>query len=162
MHKSKRAIGSRTAARPASEKSQAILTDLLACLRALQVHYYTAHWQAKGDPYYADHILFERMYDALPDEFDTLAEKCVAYFGGGCVEAVAQVSRMALFLEHWDGGEGLYERSLNAEEDLQVLLEAAYHIVDEKGEMSLGLDDYLMALANAHETNIYLLQQRLR
>ena len=30
------------------------------------------------------------------------------------------------------------------------------------GEMSLGMDDFLMATANEHETNQYLLRQVLR
>lgn len=147
---------------PESEDAQDVLKDLLACLRALQLHYYEAHWTAKGDPYYGDHLLFQRLYEALPASYDTLAEKMVAYFGPDSVATVPQISRMALFAEPWQDYGDLYKSSLAAEEDLQVLIEAAYGIISEKNEMTLGLDDYLMALANDHETNIYLLQQRNR
>lgn len=147
---------------PTSDDSRDVLTDLLACLRALNLHYFEAHWSASGDPYYGDHLLFERLYSNMLDEFDVLAEKLVAYYDEEAVTTTSQVSRIALFARQWEDYGDLYERSLRAEEDLQVLIEAAYHIVSEQGEMSLGLDDYLMALANDHETHIYLLKQRLR
>jgi len=36
---------------------------------------------------------------------------------------------------------------------------ADYDKLKEMDDISLGLDDFLMATANAHETNLYLLQQ---
>jgi hypothetical protein len=42
------------------------------------------------------------------------------------------------------------------------MLRTAYEVIHQAGTMTLGLDDYLMSVANTHETNCYLLQQRIR
>ena len=55
-----------------------------------------------------------------------------------------------------------YKRALLAENMLQSILGIVREYLDETDYLPLGLDDYLAALANAHETNIYLLQQRIR
>jgi hypothetical protein len=142
-----------------------MMGQVLALLRALQWHYWTSHWQTKGDPYYGDHLLFDRLYSGdIIKEIDSLAEKIVGYVGPGGVDPLDSMRRTAWFLHEWVESEPdcLFRRSLEAEEDLQLLLDTVYHEIEGMGSMTLGLDDYIMALANAHETNIYLLQQRLR
>jgi hypothetical protein len=47
------------------------------------------------------------------------------------------------------------------EDLLQRVLKAAYKALKDSGDLTLGLDDYLMALANKHETNVYLIKRRL-
>jgi hypothetical protein len=42
----------------------------------------------------------------------------------------------------------------------QLALRAVYDTIKASGELSLGLDDFLMAMADAHDTNRYLLRQR--
>ena len=39
-------------------------------------------------------------------------------------------------------------------------IRAVYDMLKGSGELSLGLDDFLMAMADAHDTNRYLLRQR--
>ena len=51
-------------------------------------------------------------------------------------------------------------QALHAEESLQLALRATYDALKASGELSLGLDDFLMAMADAHDTNRYLLRQR--
>ena len=48
------------------------------------------------------------------------------------------------------------------EEHLQRALKITYDELKARGELSLGLDDFLMATASAHETALYLLRQRQR
>jgi DNA-binding ferritin-like protein len=52
-----------------------ILLQLLAILRALQWSHQTAHWKVRGEPFYGDHLLFQKLYEAVGEEIDTLAEK---------------------------------------------------------------------------------------
>jgi hypothetical protein len=49
-------------------------------------------------------------------------------------------------------------RAYLVEQGLQQLFTFIYNKLE--GQMSLGLDDYIMSTANAHETNVYLLKQR--
>lgn len=145
------------------EGPQTMLRDLLAYLRAMHFVHWTTHWQVKGDPYYGDHLLFQRMYEAMPEEIDTLAEKIVADFGPEAVAAPDQVVHMAaevdlLYEEDTDP----IERALAMEQALQDDLKDIFDTLEKQGAMSLGMEDFLAALASAHETNIYLLRQRTR
>ena len=58
-----------------------LLLVLLAGLRSAHLSHWTSHWQVKGQPYYGDHLLMDKLYNSLPEEIDTLAEKIVAEFG---------------------------------------------------------------------------------
>jgi DNA-binding ferritin-like protein len=118
----------------------------------------------RGVPQYGDHLLFDRLYTGISDEIDILAEKCVAYFGPDSVDALNSVANAARVIESYYGMAGAdpIKRALVIEQQIQNALALTYTRLKDSGEMSLGLDDYLMATANSHETNIYLLRQRLR
>lgn len=146
-----------------SPETERDLFDLLACMRALQHIHHTAHWIMKGEPFYGDHLLFERLYTNLTDEFDVLAEKAVAYFDEDTVDPVDQAAVMRDFVEQWDDVTDCpVKRSLYAEKHLLSILEAVYEDISARDDMTLGLDDYIMALANSHETHLYLIQQKVR
>ena len=149
---------------PSSSNAERLLTQLLAILRAAHWSHWTTHWQVKGVPQYGDHLLFERLYTGISEELDSLAEKCVAYFGYESVDALDSIQKATQVIELYYGMAGAdpISRSLVIEQQIQNALALTYTRLKEMGEMSLGLDDFLMATANAHETNIYLLRQRLR
>lgn len=147
---------------PTSRSNQDLLSQLLAILQGIQWAHWTAHWQSKGTPSYGDHLLFERLYGSLKEEIDGLAEKLVAYYGVESVAATASIADAHRFLASYDQVPDLYKRALMMELHLQNALKRVYDGIKESGEMSLGLDDFIMALANNHETHIYLLRQRLR
>jgi len=136
-----------------------ILQEVLSILRALYWNYNHAHWQAKGDDYYGNHLLFQRLYEAIPDEFDVLGEKLVAYFGEDAVDSAAISKKTQNWINKWNSEKDIVQRAINSEEDLQKVLQTVYTNLRESGDISLGLDDFLMATANSHETNLYLLQQ---
>jgi len=151
------------------QDAKGIMLNLLAMLRALHWTHQSIHWATHGNAYYGDHLLFQRLYEeGLPDEIDTLGEKCVAYFGYFSVDPISNMNRTLEWIkEWWDWPEdnqdefAIMMTGLKAERDLQQQLTLAYKFIKEDNQMTLGLDDFLMAMANAHETNIYLLQQRL-
>jgi len=145
-------------------ENQVLLQQLLAILRAIQWSHWTGHWQSKGVASYADHLLFQKFYEDMTEEIDGLAEKIVAYFGVEAVSAEPSIGIAHQFIAAYDeaGDTDVYMRALKMELHLQNALKRVYDQIEASGEMSLGLDDFLMALANSHETNIYLLRQRLR
>ena len=149
---------------PSSPNTQRLLTQLLSILRAAHWSHWTTHWQVKGVPQYGDHLLFERLYTGMTDEIDGLAEKCVAYFGPESVDALDSVANSARVIASYYGMSGAdpIKRALVIEQQIQNAVALSYTRIKDSGEMTLGLDDFLMATANAHETNIYLLRQRLR
>lgn len=136
-----------------------LLQRLLALLRAQYALYQDAHWEVSGPNFYSNHLLFERLYKGVVDEIDTLAEKMVAMFGPTSVDPVTLSRLTTAWISRWAGESSLVERGLLAEEQFEDLVGAVYAKLDEVGELSMGMDDFLMASVNAHETHRYLLQQ---
>lgn len=145
-----------------SNTAAQLLRALLALLRAQYWHYQNAHWTVKGGPFYGDHLMFQRIYEGLQKEIDTLAEKAVASFGGEVVEPTSLAALMQGWLRRWSGIDCLHKRSLASEADFQNAVKGVYDAMKAEGTLSLGMDDFLMAIANDHETNTYLVQQTRR
>lgn len=144
-------------------KCAKMLSSLLAYTRALYAAYQTAHWQAKGGDGYENHLLFARLYDEMEDEIDTLAEKTVGLCGNDYVNAVPQARMFAKYMSVLNPSSGhCCKRMLRAEQILQKLLKKTYDLLEREDCLTLGLDDFIMAMASSHETAIYLLQQRLK
>ncbi len=144
-----------------NQRSMTLLSDLLAALRTIYIVHQTAHWQAAGDPAYGDHLLFQRLYESVTGEIDTLAEKMVGMFGGVSVSLVVQGPLIGVMTKQSSQIKGLHERSLYLERSLQTYLKFVYDELKKMGTLSLGMDDFLMATASAHETHVFLLQQVL-
>lgn len=135
------------------------LQGVLAYLRSMYLAYQTAHWQITGDPAYGNHLLFQRLYEGVQGEVDTLAEKMVGMFGSVAVDLAQQAALMDTVQQGFSQVADLHERGIRMEEDLQSILKEVYDAIKALGTMTLGLDDYLMATASAHDTNLFLLQQ---
>lgn len=135
------------------------LQSLLALLRAMHWEYYSSHWKVKGIAFYGDHLLFQRLYDNLTEEFDSLAEKIVCKYGDAAVDPCHQMKLAYAWLVHVEGILDWFDRALKLEDLLQVQIKTTYDILERASELSLGLDDFLMSLANAHEGHSYLLKQ---
>ena len=135
------------------------LKEVLAVLRAQSWLFQSLHWQVKGSNFYQLHLLYERIYNSLSSEIDGLAEKIVGYYGSSAIERTDQMDRATKWIKEWRGDN--IETALKSEKDLQSLLKYTYDSMSNRKELSLGLDDWLMATASAHETNIYLLNQSM-
>lgn len=138
-----------------------LLIQLLSILRALHWSHWTSHWKSKGQNSYQTHLLFERLYTGVAEDIDTLAEKIVGEYGPEALEDVPVMGMSSRFLSGHEGS-SLISRALEMEEHLQKAIKVSYEDLKNSGDLSLGMDDFLMALANSHETNLYLLRQNLR
>lgn len=138
-----------------------LLCDVLGCLRAAYLSYQTSHWQVVGQSFYGNHLLFQRLYKSVQDQADQLAEKLVGYLGREVVDLNQQAKHIAEYCRRWHGIDCHHKRGLQSEADLQQSLKRAYDGIKQVNAMTLGLDDWIMATANAHEENEYLLQQAL-
>lgn len=138
------------------------LQNLLAALRAQYLSYQTSHWQQSGESAYGNHLLFQRLYEGLQDQIDELAEKICGLLGSEYVEMPSQLSLMSEMCSRWARVECHHRRGVSSEKDVQFLIQETYDKIKAAKAMTLGLDDWLMATANSHETNEYLLQQVLK
>jgi len=147
---------------------------LLSLLRAQYWTYQNAHWVAGGENAYGTHLLFQRIYagdddnegeddDGIQGEVDALAEKMVAAFGEESVDPKTLLKMSEKWICRWCVVKDcLHKRALLSEQDFQKLAKWVYDKLKALGELSLGMDDFLMSLASEHETNEYLLRQVLR
>ena len=144
------------------------LKKYLALMKALQNYYQHAHWISKGEPYYGDHLLFERLYGTLGEQIDSLAEKMVGVGGDHfvCVKTVMGIT--AKILSHVPEmdkntlGYEMVQTSLKLEKMFLTYTKNLYSKMKEDGSLTLGFDDMLMSLYNEHEGNVYLLGQRVK
>lgn len=138
-----------------------VLQSLLALLRAQSWDYQTSHWQTKGAHFYGNHLLFERLYGNIQKEIDELAEKLVGYFGKGAADSTSQFQKASEWLTVWSSLPCRRRRGLKSEIEFQKYIKGVYDLLSDRATITLGLDDWLMATANAHESHMYLLQQAL-
>jgi len=139
-----------------------MLRIVLAILRAQYLSYQTSHWQTRGPAYYGNHLLFQRLYEGVQEEIDAIGEKLVGYFGIEAVDLEVSLNMICDMVGRWCSHECHFQRGLTSEGELQDALSIVSNSwPNERYPMPLGLDDWLAATANAHESNQYLLQQVL-
>jgi hypothetical protein len=134
---------------------------LLGHLRAIQWAYTTTHWSTSGAGFYGNHLLLQRLYEGLNDPIDQLGERMVAYFGPESVnpDLIQGLSHKIVTAFTRQGASPAFKLLL-LEESLQAAIRKAWAANKGSGKaMSLGLDDWLMGLANSRDEAIYLLKQ---
>lgn len=119
-----------------------------------------------GDPFYGDHLLFSRLYEAVDGEIDPVAEKAV---GLGCTSNVNPQIIHAQVLKLLSGSgsastipmsSDLARKSLVAEMNFIKVLDSCRESLEECGMLTNGVDNMLQDMADKHEGHIYLLKQR--
>lgn len=162
-HKYGRGWSSATVLRNPRQSDVGMYQSILAHLRALQWVYTTSHWTSAGPNSYSDHLLLQRLYEGLDKPIDALGERMVAYFGPQAV-APRDINKRVneLLVICGERGLGGLDCLYNLEDWLQTSIRMAWKANQDSGdEFSLGIDDYLMGLANERDEAIYLLKQRL-
>lgn len=137
------------------------LKELLASLRAAYLTYRTAHWQAKGDAYYGDHLMLQRIYEEAEKHVDSIGERIVGYYGASAVDLADQTERVAGWSERFSRKADPLQASLVAAKAVRDELERTYNLLQTQGELTLGMDDLLMSISSDKDTHVYLLQQAL-
>lgn len=143
------------------------LSVVLVYLKHLAALHQNHHWTCVGDPYYGDHLLFERLYGDIPGEIDSIAEKAI---GLGCTANVdlQLVHSQLLKLISGSGSAtmipqstDLAKKSLMAEMNFLAVMKHLCDSLKECGLMTHGLDNLLAGIEDKHEGHVYLLKQRI-
>lgn len=145
----------------------AALSLVLVQLRYLAFLHQTHHWITKGDPFYGDHLLFERLYGAVTGEIDSIAEKVIGLGSTQNVDIMLQAKQLCQLVCD-NGGlstiptpDQLVKQSLAAELSFIECIEHAVENLQATGCMTRGLDNMLAGISDTHEGHVYLLKQRL-
>lgn len=143
------------------------LSVLLVHLRYLAMIHQTHHWTTKGDPFYGDHLLFQRLYEGVVGEIDTVAEKVIGLGSTANVDIALQTKQVMSLVQGYGMTSTLPQPSDLARRSYQAemsFLKAAAHLVEhikECGMMTRGLDNMIAGIEDAHESAVYLLKQRI-
>lgn len=146
------------------------LSVLVSSLKALASIHQSHHWQASGDTSYGDHLLYERLYNGVLGQIDSIAEKAVAFGGEDLVcpqklevQTMDFVSAVCACNSNLvSAGGRLAAQSLEAEKHFTNLLGMVIDSLKAKGQLTHGISNLLEGVADAHETNCYLLGQRIK
>lgn len=145
------------------DKSTKIAALYIATLKALALIHQHSHWLTRGDTFYGDHLLFERLYNSTLENLDLAAEKFIGLMGDACLDYEMQADLLHQVLTKYRNLEGSpVEMSLSIEKGFLKLSKDAYEALEAEDKMTLGLDDMIMAIASKREEAVYLLQQTLK
>lgn len=141
------------------------LSKLLALLQATSLLHQTSHWSTTGPSYYADHLLFERLYNESQEPIDQLAERAVGLHMPPSISPLLQAKQMVDWLGQFKNQKeadqlSLVQTSLWAEMTCLKAIDAAIAQIERDQKLSHGLSNLLEGIADVHETFVYLLQQR--
>jgi len=144
------------------------LSVLLVYLKFLAAVHQHHHWTAKGDPYYGDHLLFERLYNNIIEEIDAVAEKAIGMGGPSSVDLVLLTSQVNRLVQGYGMTQTipqpseLAKRSLVAEMNFLAVAAVLVDSMKECGLLTRGVDNMIAGIEDKHEGNVYLLKQRCR
>jgi DNA-binding ferritin-like protein len=139
------------------------LSVLLSATQALSQLHQSHHWQANGDTFYGDHLLFERLYSDTSAEIDKIAEKLVGLATPEMVNALAISTQSNLIMKQLFNSNELesFKASLEAEKLYISMIQAISLSLDSQNKLTYGLDNMLSDMSDKHEEHVYLLNQRM-
>lgn len=136
------------------------MVELLALLQAAYLTYRADHWTVRGDDYYGNHLLLQRIYEQAEKHVDSIAERIVGYWGGDAIDEQEQGRMIQEAMSDFSSGKPL-EDSLLAAKTVREKLREVYDVMQAGEKQPLGLDDLLMSISSEKDEHVYLLQQAL-
>jgi DNA-binding ferritin-like protein len=150
-----------------SSKRYGALAVLLAGLRMTFLVHQQNHWIVQGQTSYEDHLLFQRLYETIDDEIDTVAEKCIGVSDDiELVNVELQLKTIYQMLKKLAGSnsvlnaQDVIKKSLSVEYTLLKLCDVVKETLDVNGLLTNGIDNMIDGIYDVHEGHIYLLKRR--
>lgn len=146
------------------DSEYAPLAAFLAVTEALQMLEHSHHWQTKGENFYGDHLLYQRLYEAVLAEIDLIGEKLIGVSKeAGLTNYFKRVRAMEMFLKAVTHSEKPYAVVTHDAELTYVRLgEELMDKLQQSGLLTRGLEQMLGNILDKHEEHIYLLDQRVK
>ena len=142
-------------------RKKVLLQSLLSVLHGTQEVHQSCHWLSKGSSFYGDHLLFERLYENIVEEVDSVAERLIGHHGSEAFDPVDHMNMKAKFVSVCSSsGSSNIDQAIFAEESVLKTLRKTYDGISRSQNMTLGLDDLIMSVSDQHERHLYLLNQR--
>jgi len=145
-----------------------LMLEYVGFIRMMHLWFHGAHHLTRGSSFSGDHVnLYGAIYLAVQQQIDGAIEKAIGLFGDECGDPMIVTEKALEIMSEYPSpaelpAPGIAAVGLQIEKDFLQFSKSIYDEMKSSGELTLGLDDFIMATANAHETNVYLLQQRTR
>lgn len=136
---------------------------LLGTLQAAAMVHQAHHWSTRGPQFYADHLLFERLYNESLDGIDQVAERAVGIGQPGAIVASDQAGYIAFLLKALQppaSPDSMVSLSLGLETAVLKAVDLTITTMESSPLMSHGISNLLEGVADKHESFVYLLRQR--
>lgn len=141
------------------ELQRSTLPNLLAALQASSMLHQMHHWMCSGPTFFADHGLFERLYNESLELIDQLAERAVGK--GVVLTAGVQAESIAVYIGAFcNDSTDMVARSLKAEYTCLQVTDLCRADLEALDDLSHGLSKLLEDISDQHEVFAYILQQR--
>jgi DNA-binding ferritin-like protein len=131
---------------------------ILGAFKCAELLHHHSHLVVKGD--YSDHLLLGELYSAYVEHFDSFAEKGIVTYGEELVAVDGILKMQMMCYKQQTLGQNAIQNALAMEKHILMELTELYNELKGTEELSLGLDDLIMATCSGIERNIYLLTQR--
>jgi DNA-binding ferritin-like protein len=141
----------------------ALVNALVAVHTALEVEqmlFHVYHWKSKGQDYYGDHLLYQRLYTDRAVEIDRIGEVILAVGPASAVNPLTTIIGMQDLAQRIEAA-----GATDAEKGLSLVQETLRRIHD--ADQLLGDDPYALSVNNVlagfadkHLEALYLLRQR--
>lgn len=145
------------------------LGSLVAFLRGLAIIHQGHHWLTSGPQFYADHLLFERLYVGTVEDIDPLAERAVGIGGGAALQPYLQANLVHQYTGKLYASnplapspEQMVQASLDGEDAFLQHLKEARSVLESTLDPALisGVMNLLDGVGDKHQSHLYLLRQR--
>jgi len=148
--------------------SAGIMIEYCGFLRMIHLWFHGAHHLTSGPSFSGDHVnLYGKIYTEVQEQVDGAIEKSIGLFGEECGDPIEITKKALEIMREYpspieQSPAGIAAVGLQIERDYLAFSKVLYSGLKKSGDLSLGLDDFIMANANAHETFVYLLQRRIK
>jgi hypothetical protein len=145
---------------------KSFMMELLFNIKAMEVWFHGAHHVTGGTGFSGDHVnLYSKIYEEISEDYDQAAEKGIGLVDES-VACPVEISRGMLdVISGYDSpcnmdAESIARAGMDIVHNFLNLLEDMYNNLKKLNSLTLGLDDFIMSMANDYENIFYLLKQR--
>lgn len=149
------------------------LAAIVAMLKSLNTITQSFHWKTSGESFLGDHLLFQKIYEGVLPQIDSVGEKIVGLGSGVLANPLSIEQGSTAFTRLVVENQSIKIGS-NSEAD-KMFRTAGYAVaifietvegfmkdMDKKGYLTIGLENLLAGILDEHETFLYLLKQRTK
>jgi len=151
----------------ASVSLESSLSKMIFHVKAMEIWFHGAHHVTGGIGFAGDHVnLYSKIYEDISEDYDAVAEKAIGLANENlaCPIAVSSGANKIISLFESPCGKNSNEIAKIGFDIISKYLDELDEIyleLKESNLLTLGLDDFIMSMANDYEEILYLLKQRI-